>query len=99
MRPVAALLLGGLISCCDGLGTASAQSTATALSVESPSLLFAAGVFALTVYMILGALLDAGLPLVLRSATLGLLSATGLTWEPSTDHDLGRSVTCLRATL
>jgi hypothetical protein len=67
MRPVAALLLGGLISCCGSGGTASAQATETAQAVESPadsarpevasvargqvvdspSVLFAAGVFAL----------------------------------------------------
>ena len=66
MRPVAALLLGGLISCCSS-GNASAQAPDTAQTVESsadslrpgdasvrpaqvvdsPSLLFAAGVFAL----------------------------------------------------
>ncbi len=42
MRPVAALVLGGLISCCDSLGTTTAEATEPA-----PSLLFAAGVFAL----------------------------------------------------
>jgi hypothetical protein len=67
MRPVAALLLGGLISCCGSGGTASAQATETSQAVESPadsarpevasvargqvvdspSVLFAAGVFAL----------------------------------------------------
>ena len=67
MRPVAALLLGGLISCCGSGGTASAQAAGTSSAVEppvdsvsrdeasmqpahaldSPSLLFAAGVFAL----------------------------------------------------
>jgi hypothetical protein len=67
MRPVAALLLGGLISCCGSGGTASAQATGTSQAVESPadsvrrddapvqpahamdspSVLFAAGVFAL----------------------------------------------------
>jgi Lipid A 3-O-deacylase (PagL) len=67
MRPVAALLLGGLISCCGSGGTASAQDAGTsqviesrtgsahrdeasvpaAGAVDSPSLLFAAGVFAL----------------------------------------------------
>ena len=67
MRPVAALLLGGLISCCSSGGTASAQSAGTAQAIESPtdsvrrqdpsmppahaldspSVLFAAGVFAL----------------------------------------------------
>ena len=67
MRPVAALLLGGLISCCGSGGTASAQAAETSQSVESPadsvrgedasvhlahavdspSVLFAAGVFAL----------------------------------------------------
>ncbi len=67
MRPVAALLLGGLISCCGSGGTASAQAAGTSQAVESPadsvrrddasmqpahaldspSLLFAAGVFAL----------------------------------------------------
>lgn len=67
MRPVAALLLGGLISCCGSGGTASAQAAETAQAVESPtdsvrgedasgrparavdsaSVLFAAGVFAL----------------------------------------------------
>ena len=67
MRPVAALLLGGLISCCGSSGTASAQAAGTSQAVEpaadsarrdeasmqpahaldSPSLLFAAGVFAL----------------------------------------------------
>jgi len=67
MRPVAALLLGGLISCCDGGGTPSAQAAETSQAVESPadsvrrddasvqpahavdspSVLFAAGVFAL----------------------------------------------------
>jgi hypothetical protein len=67
MRPYAALLLGGLISCCGSTGTASAAATQTAQGVESPadsarpedasvpsgqvfdspSLLFAAGVFAL----------------------------------------------------
>lgn len=66
MRPVAALLLGGLISCCGSGGPASAQAAGTGQAVESPadsghrdeapgkpapvdspSLLFAAGVFAL----------------------------------------------------
>ena len=67
MRPVAALLLGGLISCCGSSGTASAAATEAAQAVESPadsvrpdaasvpraqvidspSVLFAAGVFAL----------------------------------------------------
>jgi hypothetical protein len=67
MRPVAALLLGGLISCCGSGGTASAQAAKTSQAVESaadsmrrddatippvpamnsPSVLFAAGVFAL----------------------------------------------------
>jgi hypothetical protein len=67
MRPVAALLLGGLISCCGSGNTASAQAAGTSPAVESPadsvgrdeatlqpaqaldspSLLFAAGVFAL----------------------------------------------------
>lgn len=67
MRPVAALLLGGLISCCGSGGTASAQAAGTSQAVESPadsvrgedasvhpahavdspSVLFAAGVFAL----------------------------------------------------
>ncbi|MDH4165866.1 MAG: acyloxyacyl hydrolase [Gammaproteobacteria bacterium] len=67
MRPVAALLLGGLISCCGSGGTASAQAAETSQSVaapadsvrpddapvrpshamDSPSVLFAAGVFAL----------------------------------------------------
>ena len=67
MRPVAALLLGGLISCCGSGGTASAQAAGTSQAVESPadsvrrddasmqpahaldspSLVFAAGVFAL----------------------------------------------------
>lgn len=67
MRPVAALLLGGLISFCGSSGTASAQTAGTSQAVESaadsarrdeasmrpahaldsPSLVFAAGVFAL----------------------------------------------------
>ena len=67
MRPVAALLLGGLIGCCGSGGTASAQAAGTSPAVESeadsgrpdeasmrpthaldsPSLVFAAGVFAL----------------------------------------------------
>ena len=67
MRPVAALLLGGLISCCSSGGTAWAQAAGTSQAVESPadsvrrhdapvppahvldspSVLFAAGVFAL----------------------------------------------------
>jgi len=67
MRPVAALLLGGLISCCGSGDTASAQaaeisqavespadsvrlddaSVRPAHAVDSPSVLFAAGVFAL----------------------------------------------------
>jgi hypothetical protein len=47
MRPVAALLLGGMLCCGDGFGAASAESTGTAPGIESPSLLFAAGVFAL----------------------------------------------------
>lgn len=67
MRPVAALLLGGLINCCGSGGTASAQVAETSQAVESPaesgrrddasvqpahaaespSVLFAAGVFAL----------------------------------------------------
>jgi hypothetical protein len=67
MRPVAALLLGGLISCCSSGGSASAQALDTARPIESPadslrpddapappaqvadspSVLFAAGVFAL----------------------------------------------------
>jgi hypothetical protein len=67
MRPIAALLLGGLISCCGSGGTASAHAAGTSQAVESPvdsgrrddasvqpahaagspSLLFAAGVFAL----------------------------------------------------
>jgi len=67
MRPVAALLLGGLISCCGSGGTALAQAAGTSQAVESatksmrrddasvqpahamdsPSVLFAAGVFAL----------------------------------------------------
>ncbi len=67
MRPVAALLLGGLISCCGSGGTASAQAAEASQAVESPadsvrpddasvqpahamdspSVLFAAGVFAL----------------------------------------------------
>ena len=42
MRPVAALLLGGLTCCGGGVGRASAQAVEPA-----PSLLFAAGVFAL----------------------------------------------------
>ena len=67
MRPVAALLLGGLISCCGSGDTALAQAAGTSQAVESatesmprddasvqpahamdsPSVLFAAGVFAL----------------------------------------------------
>ena len=67
MRPVAALLLGGLISCCGSTGTALAQAAGTSQAVasatestrrddasvqpahamDSPSVLFAAGVFAL----------------------------------------------------
>jgi hypothetical protein len=67
MRPVAARLLGGLISCCGSVGPASAAATEPAQAVESPadslrpgdsavpptqvidspSLLFATGVFAL----------------------------------------------------
>jgi hypothetical protein len=67
MRPVAALLLGGLINCCSSGGTASAQVADASQAVESaadsvrpddatiqparamdaPSVLFAAGVFAL----------------------------------------------------
>ena len=67
MRPVAALLLGGLISCCGTGGTAPARAVAAAQAAESradsvpqevvpsqpaqlvgsPSVLFAAGVFAL----------------------------------------------------
>ena len=67
MRPVAALLLGGLISFCGSSGAASAQTAGTSQAVESaadsarrdeasmqpahaldsPSLVFAAGVFAL----------------------------------------------------
>jgi hypothetical protein len=64
MRPVAALLLGGLISCCSSSGTASAAAAQAVESpadsvrpeaapglpapgIDSPSLLFAAGVFAL----------------------------------------------------
>jgi hypothetical protein len=67
MRPVAALLLGGLIGCYGSGGKASAQTAGTsqavatpadsshrgdasmqpALALDSPSLLFAAGVFAL----------------------------------------------------
>jgi hypothetical protein len=67
MRPVAALLLGGLISCCGSSGAASAQSARNPQAVESAadsvrrddasmrpahaldssSLVFAAGVFAL----------------------------------------------------
>ena len=67
MRPVAALLLGGLISWCGSGATASAQAAGTSQAVEpaadctrrddasvrpahamsSPSVLFAAGVFAL----------------------------------------------------
>ena len=37
MRPVAALLLGGLISCCGSGGTASAQAAGSSQAVELPA--------------------------------------------------------------